>query len=132
MARRGRHNADPTLIVALAAGLTNRQAAKEAGVSERTVVRRLGDPKFRQQIVEARSATVEQASARLTAASLMAIQTQLQLLGAGSERVRLGTARAILEMGVKFRETEELEAKIRAFQERLTALEERRGPRVIA
>ena len=132
MARNGRHGADPTLVVALAAGLTRQQAAKQAGVSLRTVARRLNDPKFRQQIAEARSATVEQASARLTAASLMAVQTLLQLLGAESESVRLGTARAILEMGVKFRETEALEAKIRAFQERLTALEERRGPRVIA
>ena len=132
MARNGRHGADSALVVALAAGLTRQQAAKQAGVSLRTVARRLNDPKFRQQIAEARSATVEQASARLTAASLMAIQTLLQLLGAESESVRLGTARAILEMGVKFRETEELEAKIRAFQERLTALEERRGPRVIA
>ena len=70
MARRGRPNADPTLIVALAAGLTNRQAAKQADVSERTVVRRLSDPGFRRQVAEARATTAEQIMARLTAGGL--------------------------------------------------------------
>ena len=132
MAHRGRHGADSALVVALAAGMTRQQAAKQAGVSLRTVARRLNDPAFRQQIVEARATTAEQIMARLTAGGLLAVQALLGLLSAESESARLGAARAILELGVKFRETEELEARIRAFQERLTALEERRGPRVIA
>ncbi len=133
MAHRGRHNGDLTLVMALAAGLTNKQAAKEAGVSERTVVRRLADAEFKRQVADARAVTVEQAAARLTVASLMAVQTLLQLLGAESENVRLGSARAILEMGVKFRESQEQEARIAELEERLNQLEEqRRGPTRIA
>ncbi len=118
MARSGRHKGDPALVVALAAGLTNKQAAKEAGVSERTVVRRLADDEFRRQVTEARATTVEQAAARLTSASLAAVKALLQLLDAESESVRLGSARAILEMGIKFRESQELEARIAAMEER--------------
>ena len=126
MAHRGRHNGDLTLVMALAAGLTNKQAAQEAGVSERTVVRRLGDPAFRKQVADARATTVEQAAARLTAASLLAVRTLLQLLEAESESVRLSAAKGILELGAKMREASELEAQIHALQERLTELEERR------
>ena len=90
MAGGDRKNADLTLVLAVAAGLTNKQAAEQAGISESTVYRRLRDPVFKQQVGEARAATVEQASARLTAASLTAIQTLLQLLSAESESVRLG------------------------------------------
>ena len=77
------------------------------------------DPAFKQQVRETRAATVEQASARLTAASLTAIQTLLQLLDAESESVRLGSARVILELGVKFREAQELEARISQLEQQL-------------
>jgi hypothetical protein len=131
MAHRGRHNGDLTLVMALAAGLTNKQAAKEAGVSERTVVRRLGDPAFRKQVADARATTVEQAAARLTAASLMAVKTLLELLGAESESVRLSAAKGILEIGTKMREAGELETKVKDLADRLAQLEESRGPRVV-
>ena len=120
MAGGDRKNADTALVVAVAAGLTNKQAAEQASVSESTVYRRLREPAFKQQVSEARAATVEQASARLTSASLMAIQTLLQLLDAESESVRLGSARAILELGVKFREAQELEARIAQLEQQLT------------
>ena len=119
MAGGDRKNADTALVVAVAAGLTNKQAAEQAGVSESTVYRRLREPAFKQQVREARAATVEQASARLTAASLRAIQSLLQLLDAESESVRLGSARAILELGAKFREAQELEARIIQLEQQL-------------
>ena len=119
MAGGDRKNADLALVLAVASGLTNKQAAEQAGVSESTVYRRLRDPAFKQQVREARAATVEQASARLTAASLTAIQTLLQLLDAESESVRLGSARVILELGVKFREAQELEARISQLEQQL-------------
>ena len=53
MANRGRKSADSVLIVALAAGRTVGEAAEEAGVSPRTVHRRLDDPEFRQQLSKA-------------------------------------------------------------------------------
>jgi HEAT repeat protein len=41
-----------------------------------------------------------------------------QLLAARSESVRLGAARALLELGVKLREGVELEERLRALEER--------------
>ena len=123
MAGNGRHNADPALIVSLAAGLTNAQAAKEAGVSERTVRRRLDDPVFRQQVTAARAETVAQTAARLTAAGLGAVTTLLKLLNAEAESVRLGAARSILDLGFKAREIGELE-------ERLASLEKQQDRRL--
>jgi hypothetical protein len=40
-----------------------------------------------------------------------------QLLGAQSETVRLGACRALLELGVKLRESVELEARIAALEQ---------------
>ena len=47
MSRRGRKNADDAVLLALACGATVAQAAHRAGVSERTVYRRLKDPASR-------------------------------------------------------------------------------------
>ena len=46
MAGRGRSNANPELILALAQGMIIADAAKAAGVSEQTVYRRLKDTEF--------------------------------------------------------------------------------------
>ena len=99
--------------------MTRQQAAKQAGVSLRTVARRLDDSRFRQQVAEARAATAEQIMARLTAGGLLAVQTLLQLLGAQSESVRLGSARGILELGAKLRESYELEVRISQLEQQL-------------
>ena len=127
MARSGRPGGDTTLVMALASGLSNRQVAQQAGCSERTVARRLADPAFRRRVDEARAATIAQTAAQLTAAGLAAVRTFLKLLDAESESVQLGAAKAILELGGKLRETQELEAQVRALEERLAQLEERRG-----
>ncbi|HEV2124253.1 MAG TPA: hypothetical protein VGW38_15960 [Chloroflexota bacterium] len=119
MAGRGRQNADLTLIVAIAAGATQEQAAKQAGVSPRTVARRLADPEFQRQVDETRAATLRQATDRLSAASLAAVATLLKLLNADSESARLGAARAILELGAKLRESQDLEQRIAALEQRI-------------
>ena len=120
MAREGRQNADPVLIVALAAGATKQQAAEQAEVSPRTVARRWADPTFRQAVADAQAETVKQVAARLSAAGMLATATLLRLLKAESESVQLGAARSILELGVKFRESAEIETRIVALEERLS------------
>ena len=127
MAGSGRHNADLTLAVALASGLTQEQAARQAGVSERTVTRRLADPAFRQQVAEARAETVSRTAARLTAGGLAATTALLRLLSAESESVRLGAARAILDLGTKMREAGELEERLARLEERLNGATDRRN-----
>ena len=117
MAGGDRRNADSALVTALAAGLTNQQAAKQAGVSESTVARRLREPAFREQVAAARSETVARTAAQLTAAGTAAVRTLLQLLDSRSDTARLGAARAILEMATSYREGEQLEARLRALEQ---------------
>jgi hypothetical protein len=119
MPHTGRKNADEALLLALACGATVEQAAQKAGVSARTAHRRLADPAFRHRVQVARGEMVQRSAAMLTAAALEAVKTLLTLQHAAvPAAVRLGAARAVLEIGVKLREMADVE-------ERLTALERR-------
>jgi hypothetical protein len=116
-----RKNADSALIAALACGGTVEASATAAGVSEATVYRRLAEPDFRRRIDEARADMVSRAVARIGAASTLAADTLRELLKARSETVRLGAARAVLELGAKLREQTELAERIAALERELTA-----------
>jgi hypothetical protein len=107
-----RRNADSALVAALAAGGTVEAAAKSADVSVATAHRRLNDPAFRRRVDEARADAVSRAVARLSATSTLAADTLRELLKARSETVRLGAARAILELGSRLREQEDLAERI--------------------
>jgi DNA-binding LacI/PurR family transcriptional regulator len=120
----GRRNADSALVTALAAGGTVEASARAAGVSETTVYRRLREPAFRQRVAEARDEMVNRAVARLSATSTLAADTLRELLKARSETVRLGAARAVLELGSRLREQEDLAERIAALERGLT---ERKG-----
>ena len=109
MAASGRKNADSELIASLARGTTVKEAARTAGVAERTAYRRLKDADFRDRVQEARKAMFEQALGAVASAGVSAVQTLRDLLQASSESVRLSAARSILEMGVKLRESTEKE-----------------------
>ena len=52
----------------------------------------------------------------LSAAGLDAVATLVELLSARAETVRLGAARAILELATSYREAEQLEARIAALE----------------
>ncbi len=130
MAKSGK--SDAVLVSALAAGMTQEQAAKQARVTARTVRNRLADPTFRQQVTDARTAAIDQAVARLTAASTAAATTLLRLLEAESESVRLSAARSILELGCRLRESQEMAAQVQELREKVTALEEYRAHRRFA
>jgi hypothetical protein len=55
---------------------------------------------------------------RLTDASTAAVTMLQALLEADSESVRLGACRAILELGLKLRASEELERRLAALEDR--------------
>ena len=108
---------DLGLILALACGASPESAAQKTGLSVRTVYRRLSDPAFQQQVSEVRADMVRRSAGLLTAAGLSAIKTFTVLLeSAKSESVRLGAARAVIELGQKLRDTTD-------FEERLAAVE---------
>jgi hypothetical protein len=108
---------DDSLILALACGATAEAAAAKAGVSRRTVFRRLSDDDFRRRLRGARQEMVERASGMLTAASMEACRTLLSLMeGQSPHSARLGAAKAILELGVRLRDLTEIEARLAALE----------------
>lgn len=107
---------DDGFALAIASGTSIKEAACSAGISESTAYRRLKDPTFRRRISEIRSSFLNEAVGRLSEAANEAVSTLKALLTSSSDSVRLSAARAILELGAKFREQAELE-------ERITALE---------
>src|SRR5688500_17157490 len=113
MPQNGRRQADQMLLLALACGATVEAAARQAGLSEATAQRRLKEPAFQQALQETQADLVQRTMGMLTGAAGEAVKTLLNLLKDSSPAtVRLGAARAVLEMGMRFREAQELEERI--------------------
>jgi hypothetical protein len=119
VAHRGRRNADEALALALATGQTLRAAAEATGIGQRTVTRRWADPDFRRRVGELRAEMTSRALGRMADGMADAADMLRQLLSAESESVRLGAARSLLELGVKLRESVELEERLAALEGRL-------------
>ena len=120
MAENGRRKGDAALLLALASGETVREAARLAGIGERTATRRLADADFRRHIAELRGEMVSRAVGRLADGSTEAVAALRKLLDAGTPpAVRLGAARAILELGTKLRESVELEQRLADLERRI-------------
>jgi len=108
------------LLTALACGATAEVAAQKVGVSRATVNRRLQDPAFRSRLQEIRSDMVKRTAGMLTAAAGEAVKTLLELQkNTVSPATRLGAARSILEIGIKVRESADLEARLAALEEQM-------------
>ncbi|HET6576246.1 MAG TPA: hypothetical protein VFG68_21775 [Fimbriiglobus sp.] len=119
MAGQRKKNED-ALPVALACGATVEAAARQCRLSERTVYRRLGDDGFRKRLAGVRADMVQRAAGMLSAAGMESVRTLLELQKPGvAAPVRLGAARAVLEIGMKLREVVDLEARLAALEEQL-------------
>jgi hypothetical protein len=106
------------LLLTLACGATVESAARECGLSPRTVYRRLAQPAFQRRLQALRADMVQRTAGTLTAAASEAVRTLLELLKpAVAANTRLGAARAVLESGVKLREITELEQRIAALEQ---------------
>lgn len=117
MAHRGRSTADAALLTALSKGLNVRTAAQQAGLSERSVYRRLRTPAFREALSAARREALDAATAALSNASGSAATALIGLLRDGTPpSVKLQAARSILELGGKLREEVEVEARLTALE----------------
>jgi hypothetical protein len=119
MAGSGRRNADEALALALATGQTLRAAAEATGIGERTATRRTAEPGFRRRVNELRAEMTSRALGRMADGMADAADVLRKLLNADSESVRLGAARSLLELGVKLRESVELEERLAALEGRL-------------
>ena len=117
MAENGRRKRDDALVLALACGQTIRDAARAADIGERTATRRMSDPAFRQRVEKLRSDMVCRALGKMADGMADAADKLRQLLAAKSEAVQLGACRALLELGVKLRESVELEQRLIALEQ---------------
>ena len=120
MAASGTKTHDEKLIAELAGGASWERAAAACGCSERTIARRLKDPKFRAALDDARRRLFEAAFSRVVAAGQAAAGTLISLMGREvPHSTRLGAARTLLEVSCRFRESHELEGRLRALEDRL-------------
>jgi hypothetical protein len=121
---KGRKRKDvEALVLALACGASPENAAKNAGVSVRTVHRRLADSAFSMRVNEMRSAMQRRAADMFSAAGPSAIKTLMSLHeSAKSESVRLGAARTIIELGCKLRESVDWTQRVEALESELATL----------
>src|SRR5262245_37057435 len=122
MPQKGRQHADTVLLTALACGATRESAARQAGVSETTVFRRLRDPEFCGRLKDLRAEMVERTASMLTAASMESVRTLIELQKPSQPgAVRLGAAKAVLEIGLKLRELNEVEQRLTALEQQAVA-----------
>ena len=113
---------DDVLALALARGDNLVTAAAACGVSERTVRRRLAQPEFRRRVEQLRGEMGAGALGQLTDSMTGAVTTLKCLLDAKAEAVRLGAARALVELGLKVRDQVELERRLAEVEGRLALL----------
>jgi transposase-like protein len=120
MARNGTENdltpRQEAVAVALASGRTVREAAASCSAGERTVKRWLTCPAFGRRVRELRADMLGRALGRMADGMAEAADALRALLAAEAESVRLGACRAMLELGVKLRESVELEGRLAALE----------------
>jgi transposase-like protein len=106
--------------LSLATGSTWGEAARAAGAGETTLWTWAKEvPAFKARIAELRAEIVSGALGRLIDNMTSAADTLGYLTRkAKNEQVRLGAARALIELSLRVREATELEDRIRALEER--------------
>jgi AcrR family transcriptional regulator len=114
---------EDALLLALACGATVEAAAKQCGLAERTIYRRLKDADFKSRLQAVRSDMVGRSAGLLTAAASEAVRTLLALQKESAPpSVRLGAARAVLEVGMKLREVVDLQNRMEELEAMLEDL----------
>jgi|SRR5829696_2003060 len=119
---------DEAIISALACGHPYSEAARVAGVSDRTVRRRMQDPLFRAEVEEMRRTVMEQTSASLAQLAGKAVPVLEECMNNGEPWLRQKTALAVVELSIRDRETREMEERLIMLEEEARVLVHRREP----
>lgn len=109
------------VALALASGLSIRRAAKRCHVGTRTIFRWLENQDFRHRVHEVRTQLFHRAVGQMSRISSKAVSVLNRLLDSESERIRLTSARVILEVGIKARENLELAQRLDELEKCLNA-----------
>jgi len=106
---------DDIIAAALASGATHQEAGATAGVSERTIRRRLEQPEFTAQVARQRDELVSRTADKLTSLTTTAVDTLSSLVSAVDTPagVKLRAAMGILAMHRVWRDATELENRLR-------------------
>ena len=116
------HGTD-ALVTALAAGQTVTEAARRAGLSERTAYRRLAEPDMQRRVREVRAATFARTLGLLSDATAAAVETLVRNLDAVQPAVQVRAAVAVLEQATKLRAGDELERHVAELEAAVAAEE---------
>jgi hypothetical protein len=122
---------DGVFLLALAAGLSIRKAAKKAGISERTAYRRMANPAFRQRVTEARAAMVERSLGHLAAGTVEAAIVLRRLLRSADERVQRSAAAEILAAESRLRTEVDLAQQLADLKAELERQKQPQSPGVL-
>jgi hypothetical protein len=97
------------------------EAAKVAGIGDRTIFRWLKEGAFNRAYREARSAAVRQAVGQIQAAMGRAVQTLVSIMEdvEAPASSRVAAARTMIETGIKAVELEDLESRVTALETQL-------------
>ncbi len=108
-------------IAALLTEPTIREAAKTAGVGEKTLGRWLQDEDFCQSYREAKRQVVQQAVTRLQQISGEAVEALRGVMTDDTKppSSRVAAARIVLDMALKSVELEDLEARVEALEKKI-------------
>jgi hypothetical protein len=112
-----RANVDDVLAAALAAGKLLAEAARDAGVSERTVSRRLAEPDFRARVAAIRAEMIDRAAGRMSDMLAEAADQLRRLLQSRSEGTRLTAIKSAFELALRLHDVEQIEVRLRALEE---------------
>ncbi len=109
---------DRVLLASLAAGMSHAAAARAAGISERTVRRRVLEPEFAVQLTQVKDEHVAQISHRLMGLVPTAVDTLTALTAPDvPPGVRLRAASILLANARTWREANEIENRLRALED---------------
>src|SRR4051812_47320913 len=112
------------LLAELLAGASVREAARQAGVSERTAWRRVADPNFDAELTRLPSEMLRRLSARLTSLAMIAAEVLVEICTDVSKNpaARVSAARALLAEDRARVESLTLSERMSAIENSLAAL----------
>jgi HEAT repeat protein len=113
-----RSQAATVAALAIAVGKTQVAAAAEAGIGERTLRGWLTKPAFRRKVDEIRAAMISEAVGRMGRGMAAAADVLGKMLGSRDPHLRFKAAKAVLELGTKLRESEELARRLADLERR--------------
>jgi hypothetical protein len=127
VAAQRREAVDAILVAALAAGNTYQEAGRQAGVTERTVGRRMATPEFSSRVAAAREERVAVMCGALTDLAPRAVERLAELVRA-DEHIAIQAVRETLTQVFRARRQYQLEADVRALRAELEELRSSLNP----